>query len=1130
MITQYALRNKILTPLLLMILCTCCALTASVHAQPVHIPDPNLKQAVSEALNLPVGSPITEADMRQLTTLNAVAREIIELTGLEYATNLTELRLGGNPIRDISPLAYLTQLTRLRLNECWTIDDISPLADLTQLNRLDLDRNLIVDIRPLAGLTALTSLDLRGNRIIDVSPLANLMQLAELRLSDNQIVDITPLANLTNLIALWLSDNQITDVTALANLTQLTVLLLSNNRIEDISPLENLTNLEQLDTHNNPIFDPESPLVEVRDPNLRAVVREALNLPDGVPLNQASMRKLTRLDARNRQITTLTGLEHALNLTELNLAGNNISDLVPIVRPIANLMQLTALYLGGNRIEDISPLANLTQLAVLRLNENWRIEDISSLANLVELRKVDLDRNEIVDISPLARLTKLESLDLRDNRIIDVRPLANLTQLTQLRLSENRIVDITPLVNLTNLVALWLSGNRITDVTALVNLTQLTDLRLNENRIVDVSPLVRLTKLELLDFRLNPITDYSLLDALAISHFFYNQTCEMPPLPLEPRLENRNYPSIFARWSGFGWPPVRNRPDLSDAENLALHDLRFSVNVFGLNYLKGHDEFTISGDVDEAIRQRDELLSLNPNMIHLVDIDLREAPLSRFPEDWPGWIRDEHGDIFIEWHQGQPEDDHGLLDFRQPAVQDIIVQQAIAVSKCGLYDGVMSDYWHENWIALSGWDGTRQHVFSTLEEEVRAREIIVQRIQAETRPNFLIMGNTNDRIIPRTGPYVNGGFMETGIPEHMTGAELELAVNAAENSLLWLENNLREPRINALEGFSIPGEPLDSPNNQRWMRALTTLSLTHSDGYVMYTESLFSDNPTGSFWYNFWDADLGRPVGEKAQLYQETEGLYIREYTNGWAVYNHSGSEQQITLPELAVGVASRLEGNTHTLSDIDGEMYLRVKPANPADVNGDGVVNILDLVVVAQAFGKDGLQGDVNGDGVVNVFDLVFVAGAIGGGGAAPSAYSLELSIISAADVERWLALAQGLGAGDANFQRGIRFLEGLLTVLTPKETTLLPNYPNPFNPETWIPYHLAREAEVAITIYDTKGTPVRRLALGNQAAGYYAERGKAAYWDGRNEDGETVASGIYIYQFLAGDYAASRRMVIVK
>ena len=1074
-------------------------------AQVVEIPDANLRAAIADALDIPRGSPITQEDINRLTDLDVRDQGIANLTGLQSATNLTflqlqanriedirplanltqltELHLGGNRIEDISPLAHLTQLTVLRVNENFRIEDISSLADLTQLKVADLDRNEIVDVSPLARLTNLESLDLRGNRIIDVSPLANLTQLNFLRLNENRIIDITPLENLTNLVALWLSDNRIVDVSPLANLTQLTELRLSNNRIEDVSPLENLTNLEQLDTHNNPIFAPDSPPVEVRDLNLRAAVREALNLPDGVPLTQASMLQLTRLDASNRQITTLTGLEHALDLTALNLAGNNISDLVPIARLLANLMQLTELQLGGNRIEDISPLAHLTQLTVLRLNENWRIEDISALGNLTQLKVAHLDRNEIVDVSPLARLTELESLDLRVNWIIDVSPLANLTQLTELRL--------------------------------------------NENRIIDVSPLAHLSNLESLDLRLNPIADYSPLDALALSHFFYDQTCEMPPLPLEPRLENRNFPSIFARWSGFGWLPVSNRPDLSDAENLALHDLRFSVNVFGLHLLKVHNAFTISGDVDEAIRQRDELLSLNPNKIHLFTLDVREAPLWRFPTDWPGWIRDEHGDVFIEWHAGQPEDDHGLMDFRQPAVQDIIVQQAIAVSKCGLYDGVMFDYWHEHWIGLGGWDGTRQRVFSSLEEEVRAREIIAQRIQTETRPNFLFMGNVNDNIIPRTGPYVNGGFMETGIPEDTIGAELELAIHKAESSLLWLENNLREPRINALEGFSIPGEPLNSPNNLRWMRALTTLSLTHSDGYVVYSES----GVFGHYWYDFWDTDLGSPVGAKAQLYDEDiPGLYIREYTNGWAVYNHSGEAQSVTSPEEVQGVASGLVNTEHALPNLDGEMYLRAKPVNPADVNGDGVVNILDLTIVAQAFGTGNAQGDVNGDGVVNVFDLVQVAGAIGGGGAAPSAYSSDLLIISAADVERWLALAQGLSVGDANFQRGIRFLEGLLAALTPKETTLLPNYPNPFNPETWIPYHLGQESKVAITIYDTKGTLVRQLALGNQSAGYYAERGKAAYWDGRNEDGETVASGIYFYQFRAGDYAASRRMVIVK
>ena len=788
------------------------------------------------------------------------------------------------------------------------------------------------------------------------------------------------------------------------------------------------------------------------------------------------------------------------NLRAAIVAELDIARAAPITQDDMN--RLTHLDVRGQGIANLIGLEFATNLNYLLIAENPTI-DLRPIDNLAQLEHLHMWLIPRLDITPLANLTNLRGLTIADCDIVDISPLETLTQLTDLNLRYNRIINITPLARLTHLVELGLTGNLIADVTALSGSSSLESLEIQDNQIADHGP----------------------LDTLALSHFIYDQTCEMAPLPLEPRLENRSYPSIFARWSGFGWPPVSNRPDLSDAENLALHDLRFSVRVFGLHLLKGQNAFTISGEVDKAMRQRDELLSLNPNKIHLFDLDVREAPLWRFPTDWPGWIRDEHGDIFIEWHAGQPEEDHGIMDFTHPIVQDIVVQQAIAVSKCGLYDGVMFDGWNENLCRLCARDATSFRHFRSLEEELGALAIIAQRIQAETRSDFLIMGNTNEVIIPRTGPYLNGGFMETVVPYNDTGAVLEERLNEVEDSLLWLEQNLREPRINALEGWVVPTESPDSPTNLRWMRALTTLSLTHSDGYVSFVSTF------GNYWYDFWDADLGRPVGAKAQLYdKDIPGLYIREFTNGWAAYNHSGAAQVITLPEEVQGVASGWLNTEHALPNLDGEMYLRVAPQNPADVNGDGVVNILDLTLVAQGFGTDSLEGDVNGDGVVNVFDLVQVAGALGGDGAAPSAYSLDPSNISAADVERWLAGAQGIGVGDANFQRGIRFLEQLLAALTPKETTLLPNYPNPFNPETWIPYHLAQEAEVEITIYDTKGTLVRRLALGNQAMGQYAERGKAAYWDGQNKDGEAVASGIYIYQFRAGDYAASRRMVIVK
>ncbi len=101
---------------------------------------------------------------------------------------------------------------------------------------------------------------------------------------------------------------------------------------------------------------------------------------------------------------------------------------------------------------------------------------------------------------------------------------------------------------------------------------------------------------------------------------------------------------------------------------------------------------------------------------------------------------------------------------------------------------------------------------------------------------------------------------------------------------------------------------------------------------------------------------------------------------------------------------------------------------------------------------------------------------------------------------------------------------------VLSPKETMLLPNYPNPFNPETWIPYHLANDTDVSLFIYDINGALVRELDLGHQRAGYYTDRSRAAYWDGRNAVGESVASGVYFYQLRAGDYLKLRKMVILK
>jgi len=204
----------------------------------------------------------------------------------------------------------------------------------------------------------------------------------------------------------------------------------------------------------------------------------------------------------------------------------------------------------------------------------------------------------------------------------------------------------------------------------------------------------------------------------------------------------------------------------------------------------------------------------------------------------------------------------------------------------------------------------------------------------------------------------------------------------------------------------------------------------------------------------------------------------------------------------------------------------------NPADVNGDGVVNIQDLVLVASDFGQTGQNSaDVNGDGIVNISDLVLVAGALGEGTAtAPTLHPLDIESLTAAEIQQLLIQARQMALTDPTYLRGVRILEQLLNRLLPKETALLPNYPNPFNPETWIPYQLAKPADVTLHIYAVNGAFVRTLALGHRPAGMYHNKSRAAYWDGRNQHGEAVASGVYVYTLTTGNFTATRKMLIRK
>ncbi len=201
------------------------------------------------------------------------------------------------------------------------------------------------------------------------------------------------------------------------------------------------------------------------DPNLEAAIRAAINKPEGA-IYIADLEGLKSLNANEKSIKDITGLEYCRNLKELSLAINQITN----VSPLSGLTNLEDLFLQGNQITDVSPLYGLTNLKTL-----W------------------LDSNPITDVSPLSGLTNLERLWLTNNQITDLLPLSGLTNLQEMSLGANQITDISPLSELTNLEILYLNYNQITDISPLSGLKKMKLLVLSNNQITDISPLSGLT-------------------------------------------------------------------------------------------------------------------------------------------------------------------------------------------------------------------------------------------------------------------------------------------------------------------------------------------------------------------------------------------------------------------------------------------------------------------------------------------------------------------------------------------------------------------------------------------------------------------------------------------------------------
>jgi len=250
--------------------------------------------------------------------------------------------------------------------------------------------------------------------------------------------------------------------------------------------------------------------------------------------------------------------------------------------------------------------------------------------------------------------------------------------------------------------------------------------------------------------------------------------------------------------------------------------------------------------------------------------------------------------------------------------------------------------------------------------------------------------------------------------------------------------------------------------------------------------------------------------------------------------------------------------GGTFTLGDVSGEDFMLGPgnvniepdrrpltvtvgtPAIPGDITGDGVVNLKDFNVLVENWGLSPLRNpnaDITGtggerDGVVNLKDFNVLLGNWGKSVDDPPAAGSAVAGSSSWQeaLRRMEADIASTAGGSPIAERALAFIDSLRGAVAPQRTAMLPNYPNPFNPETWIPFELSKRSDVSFTIYDDRGRPIRALRLGNLPTGSYTTRGRAAYWDGHNELGERVASGVYFAELRTSGYRAMRRLVVRK
>ncbi len=880
-------------------------------------------------------------------------------------------------------------------------------------------------------------------------------------------------------------------------------------------------------------------VVQIPDPNLRAAIVEALGKNPNAPITVAEMEGLGRLDVPNKSIQDLTGIQFATNLNRLNIRDNQIADL----SPLASLINLRELWLDGTPIFDLSPLTGLINLQYLDFSF-YSVPDLSPLAGLINLEYLHFTDSNVSDLSPIAGLINLESLGFSRSNVSDLSPLAGLINLKLIRTWGSPVSGVSPLAGLTKLEQVDICGGDISDLTPLAGLTDLKELYLVDNGISDVSPLAGLTGLTRMNLRANDISDVSPLaglTGLTWLHLADNEISDISPL---------------AGLTNLTWLAI-DRNNISDLSPLDRLRENITTLVWYGNPAFPTDAPKIEGPwlwvvlpdtVGDHLNDTDLLSEASGGTVKETEIATHGATAGKSV-----------GDSVWTSHRLPPTGRDGRDNIKDMLKREI--RYGTAYGSVSLY----SPREHDTTMYVGGHRGVRVWLNGTLiYENLRG-------VDSDDYSDFFPVTLQQGRNVLLVAVHTWGNGFFGFEPDAEYTVLTPAGVGYAFSEMPIHRDDTFTLDIRAENVFDLAGWQFDIEFDPVILEAInvTEGGFLKTDGGTTFFQGGSIDNAAGKI--------TGLSAARLSSSGVSGTGTLLQVRFKA-----KSGGETSLTLQNFEFGAITgeNIPAGPHQIHiTVEGGLAI-------GDVNRDGRVSILDLILVAQQLGKRvpaNSPVDANGDGVVSILDLILVSQGIGETTASaappliPPQVSSSRSIgaggermvdaaggsrivdpmgrgrradaamvdtaskntrrfvlkegrIDAAMIEGWIAQARVADDGSLAFKQGIENLQKLLASLIPEETALLANYPNPFNPETWIPYQLAESAEVTLTIYDMNGGVVRRLAVGYQAAGMYQSRSRAAYWDGRNQLGEPVASGLYFYTLTADEFTATRRMLILK